>query len=98
MSIHEIRDNAKKNNIKVKAELSMIKGMLKDKNSAAVAQAIRKEEAKKIPKLPNKKENAVSKLSSALKNYKNDRINMENELVRRISKVNYDKNILFREK
>ena len=57
-----------------------------------------KEEAKKIPKLPNKKENAVSKLSSALKNYKNDRINMENELVRRISKVNYDKNILFREK
>ena len=76
----------------------MIKKLLKEKNSTAVAQAIKKEEAKKIPKPSNKKENAVSKLSTALKNYKNDRINMENELVRRISKVNYDKNILFREK
>jgi hypothetical protein len=40
----------------------------------------------------------VSKLSEALKQYKTERIETENDLVKRIKKVNLDKAILFREK
>ena len=40
----------------------------------------------------------VSKLSHALKQYKNERINTENDLINTIKKVNLDKAILFREK
>jgi hypothetical protein len=50
------------------------------------------------PKKKRQKTNPVSKLSKALKEYKNERINTENVLIDRIKKVNLDKTILFREK
>jgi len=50
---------------------------------------------KKTRKKPTK--GPVSKLSQALKHYKNDRINTENDLINTIKKVNLDKDILFRE-
>lgn len=49
-------------------------------------------------KLLSNRGGPVSNLSQALKHYKNERINTENDLIETIKKVNLDKAILFREK
>lgn len=44
------------------------------------------------------KTNPVSNLSKALNQYKTERIDTENQLIKTIKKVNLDKTILFKEK
>ena len=55
---------------------------------------VREKEKKKAKNVKN----PVSKLSSALLQYKKERIGTENELIQCIEKVNLDKSIFLREK
>jgi len=51
-----------------------------------------------VPKKKKVKKSAVDKLGKTLSTYKTERINAEEDLKKIITKVNLDKQILFKEK
>lgn len=84
----EIQEYELKNNHKIAQELDKIREMLD----------LKKPQILSVNRKKQKQKNPVSKLSEALKQYKTERIQTENDLIKRIKKVNLDKSILFREK